>query len=248
MAKSQEKTTGRTKAQRDRVERIKRRRRRVRQLRGFLFTVLAVIGLVFLIHTGVSAVRTRLNPADDIDAYTQLISPLVGLNPIPFETIEDADPNILMESAIWAVLTREDTEKYSKNEYEQMMIPAVEVDRYFTRMYGEDALPERGNVVDADLTFVYDPESDTYIIPITSLIGGNVPQITDIQRDGRKRYLTVACMQYDQSIVIDPTGNTTDNLVFVKNMIYELTRDGEEYHITAVRNYEEPEQPVANNG
>ena len=55
-------------------------------------------------------------------------------------------------------------------------------------------------------------------------------------------------MQYDQSIVIDPTGATTDNLVFVKNMIYELTRDGEEYHITAVRNYEEPEQPAANNG
>ncbi|MBQ8994779.1 MAG: hypothetical protein IJ091_03080 [Oscillospiraceae bacterium] len=242
MARTREKT-GRTKTQKERVDRIKRRKRRARQVRGFLFTLFAVIGVVFVVSTAVSAIQTRLNPADDIDAYTQLISPLVGLNPIPFETIDEADKNVLVESAIWAVLQKEDTEKYTKNEFEQMMIPSVEVDRYFTKMYGEDNLPKHGNVVDADLTFVYDAESDTYIIPVTSLIGNSIPQITEIQRDGRKRLLTVAYMQYDQSIVIDPTADTTESLVFVKNMVYELTRDGDEYHITAVRNFEEPVEP-----
>ena len=121
------------------------------------------------------------------------------------------------------------------------MIPSVEVDRYFSKMYGEDNLREHANVVDADLTFVYDTETDTYIIPITSLIGNSIPQITNIERDGKKRILTVAYMQYDQSIILDPAANTEDKLIFVKNMTYVIERDGEEYHIVAVRNYEEPE-------
>ena len=223
------------------LQRVKRRKRRARQLRGFLFLLFAVIGVISVISVAVRAITSRLNPADDVDAYTQLISPLVGLNPVPFESVEEADSNILVESAIWAVLQREDVEKYSKNEYEQMMIPTVEVDRYFTKMYGEESLPEHGNVVDADLVFVYDQETDTYIIPITSLIGNSIPQITNIESDGKQRILTVAYMQYDQSIVIDPAANNEDNLVFVKNMIYVIERDGDEYHIVSVRNYEEPE-------
>lgn len=223
------------------MQRVKRRKRRARQLRGFLFLLFALIGVFAVVTATVRAISGKLNPADDVDAYTQLISPLVGLNPVPFESVEEADSNILVESAIWAVLQREDVEKYAKNEYEQMMIPSIEVDRYFTKMYGEKSLPEHGNVVDADLVFVYDQATDTYIIPITSLIGNSIPQITNIERDGKRRILTVAYMQYDQSIVIDPTANTEDSLVFVKNMIYVIERDGDEYHIVAVRNYEEPE-------
>ena len=223
------------------LQRVKRRKRRARQIRGFIFLLFAVIGVISVVTLAARAINSKLNPADDVDAYTQLISPLVGLNPVPFESVDEADNNILVESAIWAVLQREDTEKYTKNEYEQMMIPSVEVDRYFSKMYGEDNLREHANVVDADLTFVYDTETDTYIIPITSLIGNSIPQITNIERDGKKRILTVAYMQYDQSIILDPAANTEDKLIFVKNMTYVIERDGEEYHIVAVRNYEEPE-------
>ena len=223
------------------LQRVKRRKRRARQIRGFIFLLFAVIGVISVVTLAARAINSKLNPADDVDAYTQLISPLVGLNPIPFESVDEADNNILVESAIWAVLQREDTEKYTKNEYEQMMIPSVEVDRYFTKMYGEDNLREHSNVVDADLTFVYDSETDTYIIPITSLIGNSVPQITNIEKDGKRRILTVAYMQYDQSIILDPSANAEDNLIFVKNMTYIIERDGDEYHIVAVKNYEEPE-------
>ncbi|MBR0451656.1 MAG: hypothetical protein IJI78_06660 [Oscillospiraceae bacterium] len=223
------------------LQRVKRRKRRARQIRGFIFLLFAVIGVISVVTLAARAINSKLNPADDVDAYTQLISPLVGLNPVPFESVDEADNNILVESAIWAVLQREDTEKYTKNEYDQMMIPSVEVDRYFSKMYGEDNLREHANVVDADLTFVYDTETDTYIIPITSLIGNSIPQITNIERDGKKRILTVAYMQYDQSIILDPAANTEDKLIFVKNMTYVIERDGEEYHIVAVRNYEEPE-------
>ena len=115
MAKSQK--NKKTISQEKILQRVKRRKRRARQIRGFVFLMFAVIGVIAVITTAVRVINSKVNPADDIEAYTQLISPLVSLNPIPFESVKDADNNILVESAIWAVLQREDTEKYTKNEY-----------------------------------------------------------------------------------------------------------------------------------
>lgn len=225
MARSREKT----------ADKAKKRRRRIRQIRGLLFTFLAAVGIITLITGGVRLLQEKLNPEDDLEEFTELISPLVFLNPVPFESVEEANPDILVESAIWAVMLKEDTEKYSRNEYEQMMIPTVEVDRYFSKMYGEDLLPEHATIVDADLVFAYDVATETYIIPITSMPVSYFPQITSVQRNGNLRTLTVSYMQYDQnSIVIDPT-STQEAVQFVKEMVYELRRDGREYHITAVR-------------
>ena len=119
MANSHEKT----------ADKAKKRRRRIRQIRGMLFTLFAVIGIVTVVTGGVRILRERLNPADDLEEYTALISPLVVLNPIPFESVDAANPDVLVESAIWAVMLQEDTEKFTRNEYEQLMIPTVEVDR-----------------------------------------------------------------------------------------------------------------------
>ena len=71
MANSHEKT----------ADKAKKRRRRIRQIRGMLFTLFAVIGIVTVVTGGVRILRERLNPADDLEEYTALISPLVVLNP-----------------------------------------------------------------------------------------------------------------------------------------------------------------------
>ena len=227
MANSHEKT----------ADKAKKRRRRIRQIRGMLFTLFAVIGIVTVVTGGVRILRERLNPADDLEEYTALISPLVVLNPIPFESVDAANPDVLVESAIWAVMLQEDTEKFIRNEYEQLMIPTVEVDRYFSKMYGEESLPEHATIVDSDLTYAYDAATETYIIPITSMPVSYFPQITAVQRSGNQRILTVSYMQQNQtgaSISIDPT-TSQDDVRVVKEMIYELQRDGRDYHIVAVR-------------
>ena len=223
------------KVQLTKAQKAKRRRYRARQLRGAVLLFLALIGVYHIASGIVAGVRTAMGNDEDRESYTALIAPLVSLDPVPFESIDKANPTMLLQSAVWAAVRGEDTSKYARTETDQLLVPVVDVQRYFTRMYGSDVSPTYETFTDGDLTFEYVAESDAYIIPITGQVGSYTPQITDMKQSGSTIVLTVAYMEYESSsLVVDPTSDM-DEQKAVKTMEYVLLREGSDYHIYTVQ-------------
>ena len=218
------------------AQKIKRRRRHIRIIRGAFFLLFAVIGIISVINFTAGTIKTALSDEDDKEEYAALIDPLVSLDPVPFESIDQANETVLEQSVIWAVLQNEDTSKYGRNEYDQIMIPTVDFDRYFAKMYGSDNIPVHATFTDGDLTFEYDGGEQAYIIPITSQTSTYHAIVVDISTSHGVKTLTVAYAQYESSnAIVDPTSNQMGSTI-AKYMQYTLVRDGSNYVISAVGN------------
>lgn len=215
-------------------ERRNRARRFRRQMLGFLFTLLALVGAGTVIFAATRLVHTAFfDDTEDRQNYQVLLAPLVAMDPAPFESLDNANPDMLLEAAIWAALDYEDTTKYSRNEYDQIILPTVDVERYLSRMYGPSFSFTHHSFFDLDIEFVYDESLSAYIIPITSQSGSYMPRVVRIQNVGGSRVLTVAYMQYSTSavdIVTDSSAQTTS-----KYMEYVLVRESGGYYIHALR-------------
>ncbi len=217
---------------------VKQRRNRARRFRrqslGFLVSVLTLIGAGTVVW-GVARLvhNTFFDDTQDRQAYQVLIAPLVAMDPAPFESLDNADPDLLLEAAIWAALDYEDTAKYSRNEYDQIILPTVDVERYLSRMYGSAYPISHHSFFDLDIEFVYDEALSAYIIPITSQSGSYMPRVVEIKNSGSSRILTVAYLQYSTSsvdIVTDSGAQTVS-----KYMEFVLARESGEYHIQSLR-------------
>ena len=223
-------------------ERHNRIRRFRRQTLGFVFCLLALIGAGTIVYGAVHYVHsTFFDDTEDRQAYQQLIAPLVSMDPAPFDSLENADQDMLLEAAIWAALDYEDTTKYDRNEYDSIILPTVDVERYLSRMYGPSYTVEHHSFFDLDIEFVYDASLSAYIIPITSQSGSYMPRIEQIENSGSTRLLTVAYLQH--STLASDIVTESDAVTVSKYMEYILLRESGEYYIYAVQ--ESDYQPPA---
>jgi len=216
------------------TQKAKLRRRRSRQIKGALFLILACIGAFSIVHFIVGKVRTSSNDDEEKLELARIIAPLVALDPVPFESVDKAKAEVLEEASIWAVIYNEDTSKYARNENDQLLIPAVDVDRYFKRIFGSGTLPDHQTFSDGDLVFEFDAEADSYILPITSLSGSYYPRITGIDTSGSTKVLTVEYVTSSAESVISVPGED-DGYKVVKTMEYVLLKEGSDYHIYSIR-------------
>lgn len=217
------------------AEKIKIRRRRARQFRGAVFLLLAFVGVISIASVVIGRIRAITN--DDVQKaeFAKIIAPLVALDPAPFEGTEKAKAAILEEASIRAVIYNENTSKYVRTSEGQILIPVLDVDRYYKRLFGSGSLPRHATFSDGDVTFEYDSESQCYIVPFTSLSGNYYPRISDIDTSGSTRTLTVEYLSYaDQGSVIGGPGGDGEQRV-VKRMEYILLKESGEYHIYSVR-------------
>ena len=117
-----------------------------------------------------------------------------------------------------------------------MLIPAVDVERYCKKLFGEVQLPEHATFTVGDLTFEFDEETQSYVIPITSISFQYYPRVADIDSSGSTRTLTVEYLSYtDQSGIVVGVPGTDDGIQVVKKMKYILLKEGSEYCIYSVR-------------
>ena len=222
-----------------REQKIRRRRRLRRQMVGGVFFTLAVLGVVFIGTLIYGRVAALLDDTGDKEYYSNLYSSVVALDPVAFGSIEKADSNLLLEAAIWAAFSNEDTSKYQRNEYDQLLIPAIDVDLWASRMYGPSfKLTHRSftDVTDGSISFEYDSEQQVYIMPITSQAGGYQGIVESITTSGNTKTLRMAYVQQDSEYAA--YGSGAEELEVYKYMDYILVRDSGEYYLYAISTVE----------
>ncbi len=218
-----------------REQRARQRKRRVRKMVGAVFLILAILGVYFLVSTGIEKVKIALDDTDEREYYANIYSSLVSLDPVEFDSIEKANQDMLLEAAIWTTLSNEDNTKYERNEYEAILLPSIEVDRYINKMYGSSFNYTHHSFEDYGLQFTYDEETSRYTIPITSTAGSYYPEVINIVKTGNTKVLTVAYMQLDSTGLTTSYSKGEETATVSKYMEYVLIKEGKEYFLYAIR-------------
>ncbi len=224
-------------------ERMHRRRRR--QLLGGVLCLLIVLGAASVVSMAGRVVGSLFDDSEERAAYEKLLAPLVMLDPVPFDSLETADQNLLLQAAIWEAIYNEDIAdetKYERDETGALIMPAVDVDKNGALLFGPNYVLEH-HTFDADgMQFVYDEERMGYIIPITGTTSAYTPKVTKIKTSVKEKRVTVG-------YVAPPTGFTLEGSLSTEQSEpafyydYIFTRQGEGYYLTAITTSDtQPEQ------
>lgn len=207
-----------------------KQRRRI--IIGAVMCLLMLIGLGTIVAGGVGIVAKIFDNTAEKEQYKSMLATLVVADPLPFESPDQADMDLLLSSSVWAAVMNEDMEKYEKNDIGQTYLPAVDVDRYFARVFGTQFVLEHKDFSDQEVEFEYDEDKQAYIVPVTSFPTGFTPQVEKIKTSGGEKIVTVG--------YLSPATNwndTSDGSVS-KYVDYIFQKQGKEYYLVAIRESE----------
>ena len=208
----------------------KEKNRRI--ITGAVFCLLAVAGLVSIIsgifNTGFKIIDNEGKKQE----YNALLAPLVMYDPLPFETPEEADQKVLLSSSVWAAIMNEDMSLYETNEFGEPLLPAIDVDKYFAKIFGTQISLAHGTFSDQDVEFKFDQEKKAYSIPATNFPTGFAPQVEKIKTSMSTRTVTVGYLSPSTSWA--DTGEKS----LSKYMDYIFEKQDGSYALVAVRESE----------
>lgn len=221
------------------ASRNKRARRRISAFIGavtILFTLLVAIGVLKTAVTGLNSIGST---GEKKAEYTQFISPVVITDPKPFESIEGADNQMMLESAIWSVLDSNDDASDFDYEYDdtgKIVLPAKEVEEAGKKLFGSDVklnmdvLSEN----DGNVLYYYDSIEDKFHITTGGIIGPSAIITKIAQKSDYVSLIVGYCSQADINSA------ASDDVEAYKYMEYILSfNEKGEYHIESIRDYTE---------
>ena len=173
---------------------INKRKRPIAAILGFLIMLFTVIGIVTTVVGAVNLVKGLFDDSDRYIEYERTIYPVVMFDPVPFSDIRAADPTMLLQSSMWAVLLNEDTDKYALDEIGFMLIPSIDLDVWCKKMFG-DSVTLSHATIDSDMTsFYFDEETKMYHVPINATVVHYTPDVVGAVKNGEQTILTVNYM------------------------------------------------------
>lgn len=227
-----------------REEQIRNSRRLARQILGAVALLLALIGLFTVFGWVVSALRTALDDSGRRASYADRLYGMVMLDPLPFDDVNEVDPGVFKQAAIWGTVYEIQREGGSLDQYERdpdtgsAMIPKLEIDTYIANLLGPDYQLTDGSFSTDEFVYQYNEEKQCYLVPVTSSVAQYTPEVEKITTSGGKMYVTVG--------YIPTTSNSTSGELSltaptepVKYMDYVFTRgENREWYLTALQESE----------
>ena len=227
-----------------REEQIRNSRRLARQILGAAALLLALIGLFTVFGWVVSALRTVLDDSGRRASYADRLYGMVMLDPLPFDDVNEVDPGVFKQAAIWGTVYEIQLEGGSLDQYERdpdtgsAMIPKLEIDTYIANLLGPDYQLTYGSFSTDEFVYQYNEEKQCYLVPVTSSVAQYTPEVEKITTSGGKMYVTVG--------YIPTTSNSTSGELSltaptepVKYMDYVFTRgENREWYLTALQESE----------
>ena len=215
-------------------ELMRRRRRRRRQALGFALCLLAVVGLGSLVAGGVQLAQYWMDDSDERAAYEQRLTYVVMLDMLPFSSLAQANQSDLLESCIWATLFNEDSNLYERDEKTgALLLPSAEVDRYAAQLFGPDYKLTHDTFESEGMTFQYDTEAQSYIIPITGQVGNYTPKVVEISGSKSVQRVSVGYLVPYSSATDFASSRDVNEPVKYYDYLFTRAADGN-YYLTSM--------------
>ncbi len=207
---------------------------------GFLVLVLAAVGVVSLILTGINAIQKSRDDTALRKELSDFLLPVMQYCPSPFTNINDEQQDALLLAAIWRITTAEQVRQYRENdetslypedEEYRLLIPIEEIEASYRHLFGPDALPNHHSIEEDNqgFAFEYDPENGCYHVPFTTVSSNYVPVLDTLKQKGDTVTVRVAYVS-NQDIAIDDNGNeippTADQATYAQLYTVVKTADG----------------------
>lgn len=221
----------------DRAEQARHWRRRRRQTLGVVLCVLVLLGIGTVIFGGYKAVSILFDDTEEKLDYENRLRTVVMYDPLPFESLDKADPVMLREACIWGAIYNAKLSQGNLNNYATeegtgcLILPVVEVNAFASGLMGPFYTLTHEDFESDGLLYEYSEELQGYLIPVTSEGGRYTPKVTSLHKEGRNMRVTVGYVpQYDPS---DQFSLTQPNKP-VKYMDYIFTRSNKNFYMTAL--------------
>ncbi len=210
---------------------------------GFLTTILAIVGVVAVIATGVGVVRELVDDTALRDEIGYFLQPLTAYNPIPdFDDVNAEDIDELLRAAVWRIteaerirMLREKDEntKYELDNNGRLIVPVAEVEASYKVLFGEKAVLNNRTLGEDDVE--YSETNKTYFVPFNFVTSLHQPVIDTIHRRGNVYQVRIAFVS-SADLEVDERGNTIDPTpdMAAFAQIYVLERVDGQFTVTAV--------------
>lgn len=227
-----------------REEQIRNSRRLARQILGAAALLLALIGLFTVLGWVVSALRTALDDSGRRASYADRLYGMVMLDPLTFDDVNDVDPGVFKQAAIWGTVYEIQKNGGSLDQYERdpdtgsAMIPKLEIDTYIANLLGPDYTVTDGSFSTDEFVYQYNEEKQCYLVPVTSSVAQYTPEVEKISTSGGKMYVTVGYIPTTSNSASGELSLTAPTEP-VKYMDYVFTRgENRDWYLTALQESE----------
>lgn len=205
---------------------------------GAVILLLALVGAIFLISSAWKAIASALDNSSKRTELEELLYPVLMFDPIPFESVETADQITLLQSAIWAAVLSDTSDKYNIELGETLTVSQSDVDAAATRLFGPDVELVHQTFGELDQSYYYSELDDAYHVPLYTQVGYYIPRITEIEKQSEELYtLTVGYVAPGNGVLV---AYETESSEPDKYMRYDLhyNKEKKQYYITALREME----------
>ena len=192
---------------------------------GAVILLLALVGAIFLISSAWKAIASALDNSSKRTELEELLYPVLMFDPIPFESVETADQITLLQSAIWAAVLSDTSDKYNIELGETLTVSQSDVDAAATRLFGPDVELVHQTFGELDQSYY-------------TQVGYYIPRITEIEKQSEELYtLTVGYVAPGNGVLVAYEKESSEP---DKYMRYDLhyNKEKKQYYITALREME----------
>lgn len=195
----------------------------------------ALIGVVTVISLIISLIASAFDNSEEKAKFQQFIKPVVMVDPVAFASPNEADEHALLMSSMWNLLMKvgEDT-AYPEDEYGMMTIPSSDLDVSAANLFGSDVKLSHQSFMNNSITFEYNEETLSYVVPPMGYTMQYEPRVDKIKRRGKTYTLTVAYINSNTALNTESTEKDYDKLMY-----YILEKTGKDkFVIREIRDVE----------
>lgn len=228
---------------------------------GTLVICLALVGLIFLGIQAYQYIYSRVTDDSAERAYDQYLAPVVMMDPEPFESIDAADKDKILQAAVWKSVFENVSTGTDYDDSARLVLSGELVRSNAVKLFGVNCIlsphdidlsssPQGAGL--PENTISYDAEADAYHVPVLSNAGTYQPYTLWARTKGDVSTLRVAYCVVLDSITSNAsaagdgdaqTYRTTDGTLLspVKYLEYEIRFDADTQlqYISAIRTVED---------
>lgn len=209
---------------------------------GYGIFALALIGSLAVLTGAYRLLNSILDNTKEVEKYQNYLRPVVMFDPVPFSTPENADPNFVLQAAMWSALLGENRNNYAYDDIGLVIVPASDLDVEAAKLFGPKIKLTHRTFDDYEASYLYEHDIKAYHVPIVQKVSYS-PKVEKIVKKGNSIVLTVGYVPPANIWTTDITKDT-NTVAPDKYMNYEIVKDKKSGdYIKAVRDIEATQAP-----
>ena len=212
---------------------------------GLLIVIFSVVGVVLSVMSIMDyfSEKSEIKTQDEFTPYNQFFIPVAAVDPVPFDDVNSAKPEELVEIAVWSIIGSDLKPQDYVYTDKELLIPAEKVEAAFIEYFGTGVAIKHSSVTGYGYEFSYNSEENTYYIPLTAIEPMYTPEVSAREIKGDTEIITVGLINTSSWKQDSSTGDIArpDPDKYIK---VTLIRSGNSMHITSVRTSSIPETAI----